>query len=65
MPWFRGYPPPPHDYPYYWSVHIGSQIKTIQSQSYKFNEFAEIWNQILNLKKITRDTPSEAAWQDV
>ena len=32
--------PPTHDYPYYWPVHIGSQVKTRQSQSYKFEEFA-------------------------
>ena len=41
MPVFWGYPPPPHDYPYYWSVNIGSPIKTTQSQSYKFKEFAK------------------------
>ena len=37
-------PPPPHDYPYYWPVHIGSQVKTRQSQSYKFKEFAKTFN---------------------
>ena len=28
-PAFWGYPPPPHDCPYYWPVHIGSQVKSI------------------------------------
>ena len=41
MPAFWGYLPPPYDYPYYWPVHIGSQVKTRQSQSYKFKEFAK------------------------
>ena len=41
MPAFWGYPLPPHDYPYYWPVHIGSQVKTRQSQRYKFKEFAK------------------------
>ena len=27
-PAFWGYPPTPHDYPYYWPVHIRSQVKT-------------------------------------
>ena len=40
-PGFWGYPPLPHDYPYYWPVYIGSQVKTRQSQSYKFKEFAK------------------------
>ena len=28
-PAFCGYPPPPHDYPYYWPVHFESQVHTI------------------------------------
>ena len=40
MPAFWGYPLPPHDYPYLWFI-IGSQVKTRQSQSYKFKEFAK------------------------
>ena len=28
-PAFWGYPPPPHDYPYYWPVHFESQVHTI------------------------------------
>ena len=47
---FWGYPPPPHYYPYYWPVHIGSQVKTRQSPSYKLNEFAKTSN-FLSLKK--------------
>ena len=38
---FWGYPLLPHDYPYYWPVHIESQVKTRQSQSYKFKEFSK------------------------
>ena len=30
MPVFWGYPPPSHDYPYYWPVHIGSWVHTIE-----------------------------------
>ena len=41
-PAFWGYPPLPHDYPYYWPVHIG--FKTRQSQSYKSKEFAKTSN---------------------
>ena len=40
-PAFWGYPPPPHGYRYYWPVHIGSQVKTKQSQSQKFKEFVK------------------------
>ena len=55
---------PPHDYPYYWPVHIGSQIKTRQSQSYKFEEFAKtsyfliFWSCLIwcvNMKWIRRE----------
>ena len=28
-PAFCGYPPPPHDYPYYWPVHFEFQVHTI------------------------------------
>ena len=28
-PAFWGYPPPPHDYPYYWPVHFESQVHAI------------------------------------
>ena len=38
---FWGYLPPSHDYPYYWPVHIGSQVKRRQSQSYIFEWFTE------------------------
>ena len=49
-------PPPPHDYPYYWRVHIGSQDKTRQSQNYKFKESTK--TNVLNLrqKHCTRQT---------
>ena len=53
--------PAAHDYPYYWPVDIGSQVKTRQSQSYKFKEFAKTLR-ILKKKNFTRDTPSEVAW---
>ena len=33
----------PYDYPFYW-FNIGSQVKTRQSQSYKFKEFAKTSN---------------------
>ena len=36
-------------------IHIGSQVKRRQSQSYKIKIFAK-------MKKITRDTPSEVSW---
>ena len=44
MPAFWGYPSLPHDYAYYWAFHIGSQVKTKQSQSYKFKELAKTSN---------------------
>ena len=50
-PAFWGYTLPPHDYPHYWPVHIGSQVKTRQSQSYKFKEFAKP-SRFLILKKL-------------
>ena len=39
--------------PYHWPVHIGSKVKTRQSQSYKFKEFVkfqiiEFWAKILH-----------------
>ena len=61
-------PPPPHDYPYYRPVHIGSQVKTRQSQSYIFKEFAKTSNfWILKKKKknFTHNKPSDVAWKDV
>ena len=30
MPAFWGFSPPPHSYPYYWAVHIGSEVHTIE-----------------------------------
>ena len=51
MPAFWVYPPPPHDYPHYWPVHIGSQVETRQSQSYKFKEFAKTSNFLILKKK--------------
>ena len=50
MPAFWGYPLPPRDYPHYWPVHIGPQVKTRPSQKYKFKEFAQTSN-FLILKK--------------
>ena len=45
-------PTAPWLYPYYWLVHIGSQVKTRQNQSYKFKEFAKTSNfRILKKKK--------------
>ena len=43
-PAFWGYPPPPHDYPYYWVILDPYWVKRRQSQSYKFKEFAELSN---------------------
>ena len=49
-PVFWGYPTPPHDYPYYWPVHIGSQAQTTdqiildpksKQNKVKINEFAK------------------------
>ena len=40
-PAFWVYPPPPHDYPYYWPVHIGVKIT---SKNYKLKEFAKTLN---------------------
>ena len=68
-------PPPPHDYPYYWVIldtpptaswlpillsYIGSQVKTRQSQSYKFKEFTKIsniliWKQRLHVTHLLLD----------
>ena len=45
----------PHDYPHYWPDHIGSQVKTRQSQSYKFKEYAKTLNCSI-LKKKTHYT---------
>ena len=42
MPAFWGYPLLPHDYPYYWPVNIGSQVKRRQSQSYKFKNLPKL-----------------------
>ena len=44
MPAFCGYPPPPHGYQYYCPAHIRSPVKTRQSESYKFKEFAKTSN---------------------
>ena len=52
-PAFWGYPPPTHDYSYYWAVHFGSQVKRRQSQSYKFKEFAKTYNFLFLKKKKT------------
>ena len=41
-PSFWGYPPPPHDYPYYWVI-LDPKLKE-DSQSYKFKDFAKISN---------------------
>ena len=51
-PAFWGYPPPPHDYPPILFIDIGSQVKTWQSQSYKFKEFAKTSNFLILKKKI-------------
>ena len=40
----------PHDYPYHRPVHIRSQVKTRQSQNYKFKEFAKA-SKLKKLKK--------------
>ena len=47
MPVFWGY----LDHPYYWPVRIGSQVKTRQSQNYKFKEFAKTSNVWILKKK--------------
>ena len=54
-PSFWGYPPPPHDYPYYWPDRIRSQAKTRQSHSYKFEEIAKTSN-LLFLIRIVHAT---------
>ena len=62
---WRYHPPPPLDYPpYYPPVHIGSQVKTRQSQRYTFREFAKTSNFLILIKTFTSDTPSEVehAW---
>ena len=43
-------------------IHIRSQVKTRQSQSYKFKKIAKNWNFARNFRC---DTPSEVAWWDV
>ena len=59
---------PPHPAPLLPTLlsHIRSQVKTRQSQSYRFKEFAKSPN-FSNIWKFffTCDTPSEVAWQDV
>ena len=49
MPAFWGYPLPPHDYPFY--IHIGSQVKRRQSQTF-FAKISNVWilNQTLHTK---------------
>ena len=46
-PAFWGYPPPPHDYPYYWQVHFESQVYTIDQfisdPKSKQDESQKIW----------------------
>ena len=54
MPAFWGFPLQPHEYPILW-LHVGSQIKTRQSQSYKFKEFDKILN-FWNLKNTLHAT---------
>ena len=41
-PAFRGYPQPPHDYPYYW-VALDPKSKQDKVKSYKFQEFVDGW----------------------
>ena len=67
MPEFWGYPHRPMiTHTVHQFILIGSQVKTRQSQSYKFKEFAKTSNHLILKKKIlTHDTPSEVAWQDV
>ena len=43
-------------------IHIRSQVKTRQSQKYKFKKTAKFFNFARNF---TRNTPSEVAWQDI
>ena len=75
-PAFWRYPPPPHDYPYYWAVHFESQVHTIdqfisdpkskQGESWKIRNTCDklkFLNFVINL---TRDTPSNGSdylWQ--
>ena len=52
-PAFWGYPPPPHDYPYYWPVDFESQVHTIdQFISDPKSKQGERWKNKKNLRKI-------------
>ena len=60
-------PPPPPPWLPIPLIHIGFLVKTRQNESYKFKEFAKIWNfWILKTKSqnFTLETPSEVAWWD-
>ena len=75
-PAFWGYPPPPHDYPYYWPVRFESQVHTIdqfisdpkskQGESLKIRKVCEKLKFYNFVKNLTRDTPSNGSdylWQ--
>ena len=59
MPAFWGYPPPPHDYPYYWFI-LDSKSK--QDKVTNLKNLPKI--QILEFckKTFTHNTSSEVAW---
>ena len=52
-PAFWGYTLPPHDYPYYWPVHIGSQVTTRQKSKLQIERIRQNFK-FLNLKKKQR-----------
>ena len=72
-PAFWGYPPMPHDYPYYWPVHFESQVHTIdqfisdpkskQGESRKIRKKLKFYNFVINLTRDTSSNGSDYLWQ--
>ena len=56
MPAFWGYPPPPHDYPYYWVI-LDPKSKEDKVKVTNLNNLPKFLNFETNF---THDTPSEA-----
>ena len=69
-PAFWGYPPSPHDYPYYWPVHTIDQFisdpKSKQGESRKIRKISEKLKFLTLVINLTHDTPSNGTdylWQ--
>ena len=58
---FWWYPPPPHDYPYYWVIWDPKS----KEDKVKVTKNSQKCLLLFFWTNITRDTPSQVAWQDV